>query len=364
LAGTAGGRSRSAAQGQSNRNASSKAQKRVEVADARQHISPVSVVKAQSTRRSNEEKNRKQQAVLDRKAESFQRNVSAKRPAPPVLSKKDKRSKKKQRDSAVAAQQKAEQPAPRHFGLDEAQLGQVDEWVQDNRGQPNKPPLTRDMVRQHIKDDYGITLRVDDVGLLLHHLHYEYVDPGAGYIDRKAKHPITIAHAKKLLPLMEYLEFSPEDYDMFYYDETTPHQNMFRASVWTKEQARAGEEERRDQSRKSGIGVGYMISGAVGASSGGFLRDEHGMHVGRMVWSVPKKGEKKDTETNATFTATICRALARLRGCASCHRTPLLSSMWTAPIFTARVSRRCITSVPLGSQRSSSRLHCAIQSTT
>ncbi len=43
------------------------------------------------------------------------------------------------------------------------------------------------------------------------------------------------------------------------------------------------------------------------------MRDEHGKHIGRMVWSVPKKGEKKDTEMNATFTATICQALAQMQ---------------------------------------------------
>jgi hypothetical protein len=266
-----GGRSRSAAQGHSNRKASGKAQKQASIANARQHISPASVVKAESTRRTNEEKNRKLQAVLDRKAELFQRNVGEKRLAS-VLNKKDKRRKKKQ---SAAAKPKVEHVHFLQLRFVQPKVQGRNLWVQNNRGQPNKPPLTRDMVRRHIKDDYSITLCVDDVGLLLHHLHYECVDPGAGYIDKKGKHPITQAHANKLLPFMEYLEDNPDMYSMFYYDETTPHVH-----------------ERRDQSRKSGVGPGYMISAAVGVSSGGYLRDEKGsMSVG---WcGACRKKEKK-----------------------------------------------------------------------
>jgi hypothetical protein len=65
-------------------------------------------------------------------------------------------------------------------------------------------------------------------------LGWSYIDPGSGYLEKRANLPSTLAHMRELWPLVE-LFISNENFVLAFYDESKPDTNQYRARVWTKD---------------------------------------------------------------------------------------------------------------------------------
>lgn len=148
----------------------------------------------------------------------------------------------------------------------------------------------------------------------MHHLNYEYVDPGSGYQEGRRILDSTQAHAQVFLPLLELLESMPDLFCIVYYDESTPHLHQFRPKVWTKLKEKSTPAERKVKTRKPGKGPSIRVSGAVGVRFGGFVRDAEGFLIG----SFKEKQQAKNAgepvlENSNSYIRTLLAIVQRIK---------------------------------------------------
>lgn len=164
------------------------------------------------------------------------------------------------------------------LGLSQEQLQAIDEWIQFVRDADDEEPLTRASLIYHVREETGTELSVNAAGALFKHLHYEYVDPGSGYLENRAHLESTKQHFRLVAPLIEMFD-ADDRFVVGYSDESKPKTSKRRKQLWTKDKEHGSRTERVDKRRKFS-GVAIHVSGIVCSDVGGILQDKNGVHIG------------------------------------------------------------------------------------
>jgi hypothetical protein len=103
----------------------------------------------------------------------------------------------------------------------------LERWIQQQRDDQNALPVTLDGIKAHVFEAFGVTIAKKNMGPLMEALGWSYIDPGSGYLEKRANLPSTLAHMRELWPLVE-LFMSNENFVFAYYDESKPDTNQYR----------------------------------------------------------------------------------------------------------------------------------------
>lgn len=279
---------------------------------ARGNLTPISYVKASTTKAA---KRAAAQIEEERRLYLLERGGRVRQvtqtPSPPApTARRGSFTKKRPRSRPpLSRKQKAVQPKPDSsiLGLSVEQRAALEMWIQEQRDDVHAPPVTLDSIKSHILAAFDVTIAKKNMGPLMDTLGWEYIDPGSGYLVKRARLESTQAHLQELWPLVELCSAHP-NFLFCSYDESKPYSNQSKPRLWTKKGAPQAE---RLAPRKPGGGQVLHVSGAVCVDIGGFVQDEDGVHVGR--FDDAKSGANKKSETSSTFINTLKAIVVRLQ---------------------------------------------------